>query len=95
MFITSILAYEKECAIGPEYWCKSFETARDCGALRHCTDTTWRYDAKQTQVDPSATCEWCQKILKNSHKGIQHLANNEVHHLHFTKTFIMIIFSRI
>ncbi|CAF3793085.1 unnamed protein product [Rotaria sp. Silwood1] len=76
-FITASLAYKEECAVGPAYWCKSFENAQDCGALRHCTDTVWRYDEKYTKVDSSTTCEWCQKILENTHKGIQHLANNE------------------
>jgi hypothetical protein len=69
--------YKQECAVGPGYWCKSFETAQDCGALRHCTDTVWRYDDQSTKVDASTTCEWCQKILENTHRGIQHLANNE------------------
>ncbi|CAF3821446.1 unnamed protein product, partial [Rotaria sordida] len=76
-FITLSFAYKQECAVGPEYWCKSFETAQDCGALHHCTDTVWRYDEKHTKIDSSTTCEWCQKILENTHKGIQHLANNE------------------
>ncbi|UJR26418.1 hypothetical protein I4U23_007750 [Adineta vaga] len=70
-------AYKQSCAGGPEYWCKSFQTAEDCGALRHCTDTVWRYDSKHTTVDATTNCEWCQKILENTHKGIQHLANDE------------------
>jgi hypothetical protein len=77
--------YKQECAVGPEYWCKSFETAQDCGALRHCTDTVWRYDQKSTGVDSSTNCEWCQKILENTHQGIQHLANNEVCYLIFAE----------
>ncbi|CAF3582670.1 unnamed protein product [Rotaria socialis] len=77
LFITVSYGYKQECAIGPQYWCQSFETAQDCGSLRHCTDTVWRYDAKSTKVDSSTTCEWCQKILENTHQGIQHLANNE------------------
>jgi hypothetical protein len=75
-------AYTKECAVGPQYWCKSFQNAQECGALRHCTDTVWRYDEIATKVDSSTTCEWCQKILENTHKGIQHLANNEVCYFH-------------
>jgi hypothetical protein len=85
VFVTYLIALsiafssgsKKECAVGPEYWCKSFETAQDCGALRHCTDTVWRYDQKTTGVDSSTNCEWCQKILENTHQSIQHLANNE------------------
>lgn len=78
LYITLSFAYKKECAIGPQYWCQSFETAEDCGALRHCTDTVWRYDTKSSAVDSSTHCEWCQKIIENAHQSIQHLANNEV-----------------
>ncbi|CAF4306464.1 unnamed protein product, partial [Rotaria magnacalcarata] len=53
LFITVSYGYKQECAIGPQYWCQSFETAQDCGSLRHCTDTVWRYDAKNTKVDSS------------------------------------------
>ncbi|CAF3953583.1 unnamed protein product, partial [Rotaria sp. Silwood1] len=72
-----IYAYKQECAIGPEYWCKSFQNAQDCGALRHCTDTIWRYDEKHTKIDTSTKCEWCAQILENTHKAIQNVANNE------------------
>ena len=33
---------------------------------------------KHAKVDASTACEWCEKILEDAHKGIQHLANNEV-----------------
>ncbi|CAF1099474.1 unnamed protein product [Adineta steineri] len=72
-----ISAYKQDCAVGPAYWCKSFQNAEDCGAIRHCTDTVWLNDEKYTTADSSTTCEWCQKIIKNTHTGIQHLANNE------------------
>ncbi|CAF1001411.1 unnamed protein product [Adineta ricciae] len=77
LLIYSTTAYKEECAVGPEYWCRSFQTAQDCGALRHCTDTVWRYDSKHTNVESTTHCDWCQKILENAHKGIQHLASNE------------------
>lgn len=76
--IVSSFGYKPECAVGPEYWCKSFQTAQDCGALRHCTDTVWRYDEGSNKIGSSTNCEWCQKILESTHQGIQHLANNEV-----------------
>ena len=38
----------------------------------------WRNDGKHAKVDASTACEWCEKILEDAHKGIQHLANNEV-----------------
>ncbi|CAF3915477.1 unnamed protein product [Adineta steineri] len=72
-----ISAYKQDCAVGPAYWCKSFQNAEDCGALRHCTDTVWRYDGKHTTVDLSTKCEWCQKIIKNTHKAINNIVNNE------------------
>jgi len=71
-------AYAKECAVGPEFWCKSFQNAEDCGAIRHCTDTVWTYDKKYALSDSSTTCQWCQRILENTYKGIQKLASNEV-----------------
>ncbi|CAF1468938.1 unnamed protein product, partial [Rotaria sordida] len=75
--ICIIYAYKQECAIGPEYWCKSFQNAQDCGALHHCTDTIWRYDEKRTKIDSSTKCEWCTQIFENTHKAIQNVANNE------------------
>ncbi|CAF4350868.1 unnamed protein product, partial [Adineta steineri] len=73
-----ISAYKQDCAVGPAYWCKSFQNAEDCGAIRHCTDTVWRYDGKHTTVDLSTKCEWCQKIIENTHKAINNIVNNEV-----------------
>ncbi|CAF3418494.1 unnamed protein product [Rotaria socialis] len=49
--------YRPDCAIGPAYWCKSFQNAQDCGALRHCTDTIWRYDEQRISIDSSTKCE--------------------------------------
>ncbi|CAF3317643.1 unnamed protein product, partial [Rotaria sp. Silwood2] len=72
-----IYAYKEECAIGPEYWCKSFQNAQDCGSLRHCSDTIWRYDEKHTKIDSSTKCEWCAQILENTDKALQNVANNE------------------
>lgn len=71
-------AYRNECAVGPQYWCQSFQNAQDCGALRHCTDTVWRYDQDQTQIDSTTSCQWCENILANTHKGIMNLAEDEV-----------------
>ncbi|CAF4875720.1 unnamed protein product, partial [Rotaria socialis] len=69
--------YRPDCAIGPAYWCKSFQNAQDCGALRHCTDTIWRYDEQRISIDSSTKCEWCEKILENTHKAIENVADNE------------------
>ncbi len=70
-------SYAKECAVGPDYWCKSFENAQDCGAIRHCTDTVWSNDNKYALVDSSITCQWCQRILGNIQQGLE---DNEVRH---------------
>jgi saposin len=75
-------AYAEECAVGPEYWCKSFENAKDCGALRHCTDTVWSYDTKYAAVDSSTTCQWCKRILGNIYQG---LGDNQVSYFYFKK----------
>jgi hypothetical protein len=77
-------AYPKECAVGPDYWCKSLKNAQDCGAIRHCTDTVWSYDDKYALVDLSKTCQWCEKILGNTHKG---LGDNEVRNFLLLKKF--------
>lgn len=78
------VSYSKECAVGPAYWCKSFENAQDCGALGHCTDTVWIND-NRFAVDPSRACQWCQKILKNTHKG---LGDNEVRYFSIEKILL-------
>ncbi|CAF3652448.1 unnamed protein product [Adineta steineri] len=75
--ISSTTAYSRECAIGPTHWCKSFENAEDCGAIRHCTDTVWVNDNKYASIESSTTCKWCQKILENTYNGIQNLVNDE------------------
>lgn len=74
----SIAGYSNECTIGPEHWCKSFDNAQDCGALKHCTDTVWGHDNKYTSNDDSAECKWCQKILENTHKGLNQFIQDEV-----------------
>lgn len=71
-------AYQQECAVGPTYWCKSFQNAQDCGAVQHCQDTIWRDDQFHKQVQSSTKCEWCQKILENTGKAIEKVASNEV-----------------
>lgn len=78
-------AYRKECAVGPEYWCKSFQNAQDCGAVQHCTETIWRDDPQHKQVQLSTKCEWCQKILENTQQAIENIASNEVCSLHSTR----------
>ena len=64
--IGSTNAYAKDCAVGPEYWCQSFEHAQDCGALSHCSDTVWNNDNQVT----SSNCQWCERILENVQKGL-------------------------
>ena len=78
MSIDSTAAYARECAVGPEYWCMSFETAQDCGAINHCTDTVWSNNNKFGLVDSSTTNEWCQKVLENIQNAYERLTDNEV-----------------
>ncbi|CAF0857235.1 unnamed protein product, partial [Didymodactylos carnosus] len=68
--------YPHECAHGPEYWCKTFVTASECGALRHCTDTVWKYQQYESE-DESTTCDWCKKILEKSSEAIGLIENND------------------
>jgi hypothetical protein len=63
--------YAKECAVGPDYWCKSFENAQDCSAINHCIDTVWSKDNKYELVDSSKTCQWCQRILGNIEQSLE------------------------
>ncbi|CAF3349410.1 unnamed protein product [Rotaria sp. Silwood2] len=85
LFVTYLLAlsigptigYAQECAVGPEYWCKSFQNAQDCGGLQHCTDTVWNHDQKYELVASSTACQWCQKIFENTHKGFEELDDSD------------------
>ncbi|CAF0969540.1 unnamed protein product [Rotaria sordida] len=85
LFVTYLIAlsiglatgYALECAVGPAYWCKSFENAQNCGAIQHCTDTVWSHDDKHELVASTTTCQWCQRIFQNTHKGFDVLADNE------------------
>ena len=78
--ISSIAGYSTDCAIGPEYWCQSFENADDCGAIQHCTDTVWRSNKELALADSSTDCKWCRRILENAHKRIGNLLEDEVCH---------------
>ncbi|CAF3355329.1 unnamed protein product [Rotaria socialis] len=75
--IGSTASYSTECTVGPEYWCKSFENAEDCGSIQHCTDTVWIHDSKYTSVDESSTCQWCQRMFQNTQKGLEEVSSNE------------------
>ena len=71
-------AYQKECAVGPQYWCKSFQNAQDCGALTHCTDTIWIHDAKYQNIDSTTKCDWCEKMMENTQRAIENIRDNPV-----------------
>ena len=88
-----IHAYKQECIIGPEYWCKSFQNAQDCGAFRHCVDTIWHNDEKQARINSSTKCQWCEKVLEYTHKAIQNVANNEVSNFVFETIITQTILS--
>jgi len=69
-------AYQKECAVGPQYWCKSFQNAQDCGALTHCTDTIWIHDAKYQNIDSTTKCDWCEKMMENTQRAVENIRDN-------------------
>lgn len=69
-------AYQQECAIGPQYWCQSFQNAQDCGALAHCTDTIWIHDARYQNIDSTTKCDWCEKMMENTQRAIENIRDN-------------------
>jgi saposin len=63
LFITTgTWAYSRDCAKGPEYWCRDAATAKACGAVRHCEQTVWR--AKENKI-PSMTISETNEMLCN------------------------------
>ncbi len=42
LITTGTWANSRNCAEGPEYWCRDAATAKACGAVRHCEQTVWR-----------------------------------------------------
>lgn len=82
LLVGSASAYSEQCAIGPEYWCKSFENAQDCGAVYHCTSTVWAYDNKYTETDSSTSCQWCERVLENTNKALEQIGDNQVRHVY-------------
>lgn len=74
VYLTS--AYQQECAVGPQYWCKSFQNAQDCGALTHCTDTIWIHDTKYQNINSTTKCDWCEKIMENTQRAIENIRDN-------------------
>lgn len=40
-YTSGALANSRNCAKGPEYWCRDLATAKACGAVRHCQQTVW------------------------------------------------------
>lgn len=57
---TGTWAYSRDCAKGPEYWCRDASTAKDCGAVQHCEQTIWK--EKHQPQKSSATGETAQML---------------------------------
>ncbi|XP_025902098.1 prosaposin isoform X2 [Nothoprocta perdicaria] len=54
----SPLAWQKDCAQGPEVWCRSLRAAARCGALKHCQQTVW----SKPSVN-SIPCDLCKELV--------------------------------
>ena len=35
-----------ECTMGPSYWCKDYKSAKECGAVKYCTEHHWKKQLK-------------------------------------------------
>eukprot|EP00794_Sanderia_malayensis_P012658 gene12658-13958_t len=58
---------DEECTMGPSYWCKNIQTAKQCGAVKYCSQTYWPKHLKST------TCDTCKEVVGMVHSF---LANN-------------------
>jgi len=56
-----VVAADDECSRGESYWCSDIRVAKQCGAIKHCTDTVW----KNTVVtkDQTDVCQFCKAIV--------------------------------
>ncbi|XP_033004964.1 prosaposin-like isoform X1 [Lacerta agilis] len=66
------LSWEKECADGPETWCRDFPTALKCGTLDHCHRTL----AVSTPVK-SLKCGMCKLVTVMMAKIMQDNSTDE------------------
>eukprot|EP00112_Aurelia_sp_Birch-Aquarium-sp1_P011181 Seg2355.4 transcript_id=Seg2355.4/GoldUCD/mRNA.D3Y31 product=Prosaposin protein_id=Seg2355.4/GoldUCD/D3Y31 len=53
--------------MGPSYWCKDYKTAKQCGAVKYCTEHKWLKQIK------GSTCDECKTIVAGIHA---YLADN-------------------
>ena len=58
---------DEECTMGPSYWCKDYKTAKQCGAVKYCTEHKWLKQIK------GSTCDECKTIVAGIHA---YLADN-------------------
>ncbi len=70
LITTGTWAYPRNCAKGPEYWCRDASTAEACGAVRHCEQTVWRENRNNKQsMTISETAEMlCNVLVQASNK---------------------------
>uniref|UniRef100_A0A4X2KXG0 Prosaposin n=1 Tax=Vombatus ursinus TaxID=29139 RepID=A0A4X2KXG0_VOMUR len=50
--------FKKECAKGPEVWCRDLKTASECGAVQHCRQVVWSRPTVK-----SLPCEACKQVV--------------------------------
>ena len=71
LFVTTgAWAYSRNCAQGPEYWCRDASTAEECGAVQHCQQTSWREKGNdKKQMTTSETAHMlCNVLVQASHE---------------------------
>ena len=69
-FTTGTWAYSRECAKGPEYWCRDASTAEDCGAVHHCEQTVWKekHQPKKSSATSETSQMLCNVLVHASHE---------------------------
>ncbi|KAK2725726.1 hypothetical protein QYM36_000276 [Artemia franciscana] len=52
------------CYKGPEYWCQNLNSAKECGAVKHCSQTTWLH--KKLPEDKEDICQICMEMVQEA-----------------------------
>jgi len=63
---------KNDCAKGPEHWCSSIKTAKECHATKHCIQTVW--SRHTITEDNDSVCEICKEMVQEAR---DQLASNE------------------
>lgn len=52
------------CARGPEYWCQSISTSKECRATKHCIQTVW--ERQEVKEDHDDICTICKDMVQQA-----------------------------